>query len=84
MINRKNERIIQNAYLDTFIAHLFTKELFDELINNNAINNYLNQIAASMIEMGYSCDWIKETLIPEIINEYDLKEQIEYESSLIE
>lgn len=84
MINRKNERIIQNAYLDTFIAHLFTKELFDELINNDAINNYLNQIAASMIDMGYSYEWVRDTLIPEVVKEYDLKEQIEYESSLIE
>lgn len=84
MINRKNKRIIQNAYLDTFIAHLFTKELFDELINNDAINNYLNQIAASMIDMGYSYEWVRDTLIPEVVKEYDLKEQIEYESSLIE
>lgn len=74
--------IMSNNDLDLFITNVFDEATLTEVIINDIVDIYLNQICAELINSGYSFDWVEEIVRPRIVEEYNLQSEIEYEKTL--
>lgn len=74
--------IMSDNDLDLFISDLFDEVTLTEIIINDLVDIYLNQICAELINSGYSFEWVEEIVRPRIIDEYNLQSEIEYEKTL--
>lgn len=74
--------IMSDNDLDLFIANLFDEATLTEIIINDFVDVYLNQICTELINSGYSFEWVEEIVRPRIVEEYNLQSEFEYEKTL--
>lgn len=74
--------IMSDNGLDLFITNVFDEATLTEVIINDLMDIYLNQICAELINSGYSFEWVEEIVRPRIIDEYNLQSDIEHEKTL--
>lgn len=61
--------IMSSNDLDLFITNVFDEATLTEVIINDLVDIYLNQICAELINSGYSFEWVEEIVRPRIIDE---------------
>ena len=74
--------IMSDNDLDLFISDLFDEVTLTEVIINDLVDVYLNQICTELINSGYSFELVEEIVRPRIIEEYNLQSEFECEKTL--